>query len=153
MTRENKEVVFQRLAGTVSAVVRGLVVTGGVQGILAGAAFWTLGVPYPLFLGLLIAFLALIPIGGAVLVWLPSAAYLFFSGSWGKALTLFLWGALVISMVDNFLKPLLIGEKTKLPTLFLFLAILGGLVFYGFIGVFLGPVILALFLTFVPRLK
>lgn len=149
MTRENKEVVFQRLAGTVSAVVRGLVVTGGVQGILATAAFWTLGVPYPLFLGLLIAFLALIPIGGAVLVWLPSSAYLFFAGSWGKALTLFLWGALVISTVDNFLKPLLIGEKTKLPTLFLFLAILGGLVFYGFIGVFLGPVILALFLTLI----
>lgn len=149
MTRENKEVVFQRLSTTVSAVVRGLVVTGAVQAALAGSAFWALGVPFPVFLALLVGFLALVPIGGAILVWLPSAIYLFFSVSWVKALILFLWGGLVISTVDNFLKPLLIGEKTKLPTLFLFLAILGGLAFYGFIGVFLGPVMLALFLTLI----
>lgn len=149
MTRENKEMVFRRLATTVSAVVRGLVVTGGVQALLAGLAFSILGVPFPVFLALLIGFLALVPIGGAVLVWFPSAVYLFLSGSWVKALILFLWGALVISTVDNFLKPLLIGKETKLPTLFLFLAILGGLVFYGFIGVFLGPIMLALFLTLI----
>jgi len=149
MSQENKEVVFQRLATTVTAVVRGLVVTGGVQAVLAGFAFWILGVPFPVFLALLIAFLALVPVGGAVLVWLPSSAYLLMSGSWGKALALFLWGGLVISTVDNFLKPLLIGEKTKLPTLFLFLSILGGLAFYGFIGIFLGPVMLALFLTLI----
>lgn len=149
MTRENKEVVFRRLATTVSAVVRGLVVTGGVQALLAGLAFTILGVPFPVFLALLIGFLALVPIGGAVLVWFPSAVYLLLSGHWIKALILFLWGALVISTVDNFLKPLLIGKETKLPTLFLFLAILGGLVFYGFIGVFLGPIMLALFLTLI----
>lgn len=149
MTRENKDIVFSRLEVTVSAVVRGLVVTGGVQAILAGLAFWILGVPFPVFLALLVAFLALVPIGGAVVVWAPSAFYLFLSGSWVKALILFLWGALVISTVDNFLKPLLIGEKTHIPTLFLFLAILGGMSFYGLIGVFLGPVILAIFLTLI----
>lgn len=149
MTRENKEAVFNRLEVTVSAVVRGLVITGGVQAILAGLAFWILGVPFPVFLALLIAFLALVPIGGAVLVWAPSAFYLFLSGSWVKALILFLWGALVISTVDNLLKPILIGEKTKLPTLFLFLAILGGMAFYGLIGVFLGPIMLAIFLTLI----
>lgn len=149
MTRENKDIVFNRLEVTVSAVVRGLVVTGGVQAVLAGLAFWILGVPFPVFLALLVAFLALVPIGGAVVVWAPSAFYLFLSGSWVKALILFLWGALVISTVDNFLKPLLIGEKTHIPTLFLFLAILGGMSFYGLIGVFLGPVILAIFLTLI----
>ncbi len=149
MTKENKEFVFARLSTTVSAVVRGLVVTGGVQAVLAGLAFWILGVPFPLFLALLIAFLALVPVGGAILVWLPSAVYLYLNGHWGKSLILFLWGALVISTVDNFLKPLLIGEKTKLPTLFLFLSILGGLAYYGMIGVFLGPVMLALFLTLI----
>lgn len=149
MTRENKEAVFQRLEVTVSAVVRGLVVTGGVQAVLAGLAFWVLGVPFPVFLALLVAFLALVPIGGAVVVWAPSAFYLFLSGSWGRALILFLWGALVISTVDNFLKPILIGEKTRIPTLFLFLAILGGLTYYGLIGVFLGPIMLALFLTLI----
>jgi predicted PurR-regulated permease PerM len=149
MTRENKEAVFERLEVTVSAVVRGLVVTGGVQAVLAGLAFWILDVPFPVFLALLVAFLALVPIGGAVIVWGPSAFYLFLSGSWVKALILFLWGALVISTVDNFLKPILIGEKTRIPTLFLFLAILGGLTFYGLIGVFLGPIMLALFLTLI----
>lgn len=149
MTRENKEVVFRKLAVTVSAVVRGLVVTGGIQAILAGLAFWILGVPYPVFLALLIAFLAMFPIGGAVLVWLPSSGYLYFSGHWGKALILFLWGVLVISTADNILKPLLIGEKTKLPPLFLFLAIFGGLAFYGIIGIFLGPIMLALFLALI----
>jgi predicted PurR-regulated permease PerM len=149
MTRENKEAVFDRLEVTVSAVVRGLVVTGGVQAVLAGLAFWILGVPFPVFLALLVAFLALVPIGGAVVVWGPSAFYLFLSGSWVKALILFLWGALVISTVDNFLKPILIGEKTRIPTLFLFLAILGGLTYYGLIGVFLGPIMLAIFLTLI----
>lgn len=149
MTKENKEIVFDRLSVTVSAVVRGLVITGGVQAVLAGLAFWILGVPFPVFLALLIAFLAMVPIGGAVLVWLPSAVYLYLDGHWGRALILFLWGALVISTVDNFLKPLIIGEKTKLPTLFLFLSILGGMAFYGLIGVFLGPLMVALFLTLI----
>ncbi len=149
MSQENKEMVFGRLAQTVSAVVQGLAVTGVVQGVLAGLAFWILGVPFPVFFALLIAFMALFPIGGAALVWLPSSIYLALSGSWIKALILFIWGALVISTADNIIKPLVIGGKTNLPTLFLFLAILGGLVFYGFIGIFLGPIMLALFLTLI----
>lgn len=149
MSTENKEAVFARLSNTLSAVVQGLVVTGLVQAVLAGLAFWILRVPYPLFLALLTGFLALVPVGGAILVWLPCCLYLFGSGHWVKALILLIWGVLVISMVDNFLKPLLIGEKTKLPTLFLLLSILGGLSYYGFVGIFLGPVMLALFLTLV----
>lgn len=149
MSPEHKETILGRLEQTVTAVVRGIGITGITQGILAGLAFWALGVPYPVFLGFMTAFLAFFPIGGAVMIWLPSSFYLFFSDHWGKALALFLWGVLVISMVDNFLKPILIGEKVRLPTLFLFFSILGGLSFYGFIGVFLGPVILTLFLTLI----
>lgn len=149
MTSENKEMVFNRLGNTVSAVVRGLVVTALAQSLLAGAAFAILGVPFPVLLSLLVAFLALVPLGGAVIVWFPSAVYLFLIGSWGKALILFIWGAAVVSTVDNIIKPILIGERTKLPTLFLFLAILGGIAFYGFVGVFLGPIMLALFLTLI----
>lgn len=149
MTRENKEMVFGRLAATVSAVVRGVLATGVTQGVLGGLAFWVLGVPFPVFLGLLIGFFALVPIGGAVVVWLPSAVYLALSGHWGKGLILFIWGAVVISTADNIVKPLVIGGKSRLPTLFLFFAILGGLKFYGLIGIFLGPVMLALFLTLI----
>lgn len=149
MTSENKTVFFDRLSATVSAVVRGLVVTGAVQAVLAGAAFAILGVPFPVFLASLIGFLAFVPIGGAFLVWFPVVLYLGFSGHWGKAMVLFIWGTVVVSTIDNLLRPLIIGGKTKLPTLFLFLAILGGLAFYGMIGVFLGPIMLALFLTLV----
>ncbi len=149
MTLENKEKMFGRLSVTVSAVVRGLVVTAVVQAVLAGIAFLVLGVPFPVFLSFLVAFLAIVPIGGAVVVWLPSAIYLGLSGSWSKAIILFFWCALVVSTIDNIIKPLLIGDKTKIPTLFLFLAILGGLAYYGFIGVFLGPIFLSLFMTLI----
>ena len=149
MTRENKEVVFGRLSNTVSAVVRALVVTGVIQGLLAGLSFWVLQVPFPVFLSLLIAFLALVPIGGGVLVWIPAAIYLLVSVSWIKALILFLWGTVVVGTVDNIIRPWIIGEKVKIPTLFLLLSIVGGLSFYGFIGVFLGPVMLTLFFTLV----
>ncbi len=149
LPEKHKETVVGRLEETVSAVVRGVGITGLTQGVLAGLAFWVLGVPYPLFLSLLTAFLAFVPLGGAVMVWFPSALYLYFSDHTGRAVILFLWGVLVISMVDNFLKPMLIGEKVRLPVLFLFFAILGGLSYYGFIGVFLGPVVLTLFLTLI----
>ncbi|MBI2067611.1 MAG: AI-2E family transporter [Deltaproteobacteria bacterium] len=149
MSSEHKETVLGRIEETLSAVVRGVGLTGITQGILSGLAFWILGVPYPLFLGLLIAFLAFVPLGGAAMIWIPSSLYLYMEGSWGKALILFLWGTLVISMVDNFLKPYFIGERTKLPTVFLFFSILGGLSYYGFIGVFLGPLVLALFLSLI----
>jgi predicted PurR-regulated permease PerM len=149
MTHENKRMVFQKLSDTVTAVVHGLVITGGIQAVLGGLAFWVLGVPFPLFLAMLIAFLALVPIGGAILVWCPAAAYLFLSGHGIKGLILFIWGTVIVSMVDNVVKPLVISNKTNLPTLFLFLAILGGLSFYGLIGIFLGPIILALFLSLI----
>ena len=149
LSREHKEAILGRLEQTVSAVVRAVGVTGIVQGILSGLAFWALGVPYPLFLALFTGFLAFVPLGGAVLVWLPTSLYLFFTDHGIKALVLFVWGMGVISTVDNFLKPLIIGGRTRLPTLFLFLAILGGLHYYGFIGVFLGPLVLSLFLALI----
>jgi len=149
MSPENKGHILGRLEETVTAVVRGVGLTGVTQGALAGLAFWALGIPYPVFLALLIAFLAFLPIGGAAMVWIPASVYLFFGGHPVKALVLFIYGTLVISMVDNFLKPLLIGGKIRIPTLFLFFSILGGLSYYGFIGVFLGPVVLTLFLALI----
>ncbi|QQR81960.1 MAG: AI-2E family transporter [Deltaproteobacteria bacterium] len=149
MTAENKEKFFDRLLVTVSAIVRGLVVTAIVQAVLSGVAFALLGVPFAIFFSALIAFLALVPVGGAAFVWFPIALYLGFSGSWVKAIILMVWGGGVISLVDNILRPFLIGDKTKIPTLFLFLSILGGLSYYGVIGVFLGPIFLSLFIALV----
>jgi predicted PurR-regulated permease PerM len=149
MTPENKEKFFDRLLITVSAIVRGLVVTAAVQAVLSGIAFVILGVPFAIFFSALIAFLALVPIGGAAFVWFPIVIYLGLSGSWVKASVMLIWGGGVISMVDNILRPLLIGDRTQIPTLFLFLAILGGLSYYGVIGVFLGPIFLSLFIALI----
>ncbi len=153
MEPEHKEAIFIRLYETVSAVVQGMAVTAATQGFLAGVGFWFLGIPFAFFLGCASAFFSLLPIGGAAVIWIPCSLYLFFSGSWIKAAILLVYGTLIISGVDNILKPLIIGGRTRLPTLFLFFGILGGLQAYGFLGIFLGPVLLATLVAFVQVYK
>jgi predicted PurR-regulated permease PerM len=99
-------------------------------------------------LGFGAAFLSLIPFVGAAGVWVPCAAYLFYVGPTWARIFMVIWGIFVISLVDNFLKPLLIGEKARIPTFLLFFGILGGLKLYGFLGVILGPLLIGLLLTF-----
>lgn len=133
--------------GTVNAVFRGVIATAAVQAILAGLGFAATGAPAPVVLGSITMVAALIPFVGPVAVWLPVAIGLFVTGRPGAGIALFVWGALVVSLVDNFLRPYLIGRETRLPMLWLFLAILGGLRSFGFLGVLLGPAVLALFLA------
>jgi predicted PurR-regulated permease PerM len=149
MEPEHKEAIFVRLYETVSAVVQSMVVSAATQGLLAGAGFWLLGIPFAFFLGCASAFLSLLPIGGAAAVWVPCVFYLSLTSQWVKALVLLVYGVIIISGVDNIIKPLIIGGRTRLSTLFLFLGILGGLQAYGFLGLFLGPVLLATIVTFV----
>jgi predicted PurR-regulated permease PerM len=153
MEPEHKEAVFQRFYETVSAVVQGMVATAVAQGILAGIGFWALGMQFSFFLACASALLSFQPFGGAAVVWVPCVLYLGFSGSWVKAVILLVYGSLIISGADNVLKPLIIGGRTKLPTLFLFFGILGGLQAYGFLGIFLGPVVLATIMAFVNIYK
>ena len=103
--------------------------------------------PFAILLGVATAFTALLPIGGSTLVWLPTAVYLYFQGPLWSALALFLWGALIVGTIDNVLKPLLIGSRLRIPILFLFFSILGGLRLFGVIGLILGPVLFALLLA------
>lgn len=146
---ENKKEIFRQLDDTFNAVLRGQLVTALVQAVIAGIAFWTLGLPAPAFFAALTFFVALIPIFGAATVWFPFVVYLLLLGQYGKAAALFLVGALIISLVDNVLKPILIGEKTKLPYFLLFLGILGGLQAYGFMGLFLAPAVLSVFFVLI----
>jgi predicted PurR-regulated permease PerM len=117
--------------------------------VLTWIALWALGLPYTAFLGVLAGFLSLVPFVGAAGVWVPCTIYLFASGQVVRAFILLAYGSLVISMVDNVLRPLLIGGQTRLPTLFLFFGILGGVQVYGVLGIFLGPVLLAIVVAFV----
>lgn len=149
MEPEHKEAIFVRLYETVSAVVQSMAVTGVTQGLLSWIGFWLLGIPFAFFLGSVAAFFSLLPIGGAAAVWVPCVLYLFLTSQWMKAVVLLVYGAVIISGVDNILKPLIIGGRTRLPTLFLVLGILGGLQAYGFLGIFLGPVLLATIVAFV----
>ena len=143
----HKEKIFSRLDLTITAVVKGMVITAIVQGLLAGLAYAVLNVPVPVFLMALTILLAPLPFGGTTLIWGPVAAYLFWTGPMWKGIAMLAWGAGVVTTVDNVLKPLLIGQGAKLPVLFLFFSILGGLAAYGLIGLFLGPILLAILIT------
>jgi predicted PurR-regulated permease PerM len=149
LEEQNKRPIFRRINETLSAVIRGQILTSFTQAVVAGTAFWLLGLPIPIFFGALIFIAGMIPVVGASSVWLPLAFYLLIVQEYVRAGILFVFGFLVISLIDNFMKPALIGEKTKLPYFLLCFGILGGLKVYGIIGIFLAPVVLSLFFVLV----
>ena len=105
--------------------------------------FWILGLPAPMFFGAAMALFAMLPIVGTSLVWGPAAIYLLIHGSWVKALVLAAWGALVVSLIDNLLYPILVAGELRIHTLGILVSVFGGLIVFGVAGVVLGPVILA----------
>ena len=139
--------IFLRTREVIGASVHGVLVISMIQGALGGIAFYALGLPSAVLWSVAMMFLSLIPLTGAFIVWIPAAIYLAVSGAWIKALLLTLWGVLVIGLVDNFLRPRLVGGRAKLHELFIFFAVLGGLQVFGLIGIVLGPVVLAIALA------
>ena len=139
-----KTEILDTLDQTVVAVVRGTLLTAVAQGFVAGMTYWLLGIPFPLLLGALSGLLSLLPVGGTAFVWGPAAVYLFISGAIGKALVLVAVGAGIVGLMDNVLHPFLVGTGVDLPLIVLFFASLGGLAYFGFIGLFLGPIVVGL---------
>lgn len=125
MKDEQKDEIFKKFYDTLNAVILGVMVTAAIQGILQGLFFWILGISYSVLGGVLTFLFALIPIAGAVIVWLPVGLYLVFTGSIYTGIAVLIFGGLVVSSVDNFLKPMIIGGKVKHSTLFLVLTIFG----------------------------
>jgi predicted PurR-regulated permease PerM len=146
--KNHKQSIMEKLGNTFSAVLNGLFLVALLQGFMTGLGFFIFGVPYGIFWGFLAMIAALLPFGGTALIWIPGALYLFLKGSTLKAVLLAVWGALFVSTPDNFLKPILIGRKAKLPTFFLFLGILGGIHVYGILGVLFGPLVVTLLTAF-----
>jgi predicted PurR-regulated permease PerM len=140
---ERGEHLMQVARETIKGVVYGIIGTAFAQGILTGFGLWLAGVPGPFFLGLLACFVAILP-GGAPAVWLPAAIWLFYVGQTGWGVFMLAWGALVVGSVDNVIKPYLIGRGSALPLLLVFLGMFGGAMAFGFLGLFLGPTILAI---------
>lgn len=144
---ERERLLLSKFAETARATVKGNLIIGVVQGTLGGLIFWALGLPNAWLWGVVMAVLSLIPLLGAGIVWAPAAIYLFAMGSWGKGIVLAVFGVLVIGLVDNFLRPILVGRDTKLPDYVVLLSTLGGLALFGINGFVVGPLIAALFVA------
>ena len=144
MDQEHQERLFKNIVDAILAVVHGSLVVAMVQGFLAGLAYWAFGVPFPVLWGVVTAFVALLPVGGSTLVSIPAGIYLFVQGETLKGVLLLAWCLGLVGTIDNVLKPVLIGNRLGLPVLFLFFGILGGLAFFGALGIILGPVVFAL---------
>lgn len=130
------------IVNTTRSVVFGIVGSAAGQGIVALIGFWIAGVPGALTLGIAVFVLSAVPIGPP-LVWGPAACWLYYKGEVGMAIFLVLWGSLAVSSVDNFLKPLLISKGASLPLSLIYLGVFGGIIAFGFMGIILGPVVIA----------
>jgi predicted PurR-regulated permease PerM len=147
MDATNKDAILHRFSDTLSAVVLGSVMTALAQGVLGGLAYWALGVPFAVLLAGATAFLSLLPYGGPM-VWVGVVIYFGIEGDYVRAAIMAAWGVLAIGSADNVIRPLIIGGRTQIPTVLLFFGILGGLQVYGFLGMFLGPAIIAILVAF-----
>lgn len=146
---KRKERLNRHLQEVTRAVVFGTVVTALVQGALLGVGFRITGVPSPLVFGVIAAVASFIPFVGTGLVWAPATIYLYAQGAGWKTVFLLVWSIVVVGSADNVLRPLLVSGKAQMSTLTVLFGVLGGLAAFGFIGLFVGPVILALVLTLI----
>ena len=137
---------LMEIGATTQAVLYGLVIAALAQGLLAGLGYWAAGVRAPALLGALTAVMALIPFGPPV-VWCPIGIWLVLTGHTLAGIGLLLWGTLVVSWIDNLMRPLVISTATRIPFLLVMFSVLGGIVAFGLVGLFLGPVIIAILLA------
>ena len=141
------QALLDKFTAVVRATVKGNIVIAVIQGTIGGVAFWLLGIKGALLWGVLMTFLSLLPAVGSALVWVPTAGYLLLAGSPWKALVLVVVGVLVIGLVDNLLRPQLVGKDTRLPDYVVLVSTIGGLSLFGINGFIIGPLIAALFLV------
>lgn len=139
--------ILRVASDTIFATVYGKVMVGIVQGLLGGLMFWWLDLPAAWFWAIVMGILSIIPLLGPPLVWAPAALLLLLDGQWGQAVLLVLWGAAVVGLADNLLYPILVGRYLRLHTVPLLVALIGGVVVFGAVGFFLGPVVLAITLA------
>ena len=141
--RTRTEALLLRIRDVVHASMYGVVAIATIQGVLCGGMFWLLGIPGAALWGLVTMFASTVPFVGTAAVWVPGTVYLVVSGSWPKAIVLAVWGAAVVSSVDNLLRPKLVAGRVRLSGVAMFVAMLGGLQAFGALGIILGPVLFA----------
>jgi predicted PurR-regulated permease PerM len=141
LREDETDELLDRVGNTIFATALGRLTIAVIQGVLAGLAFWVLGVPGVILWAFTLTACAMIPAFGAFLVWGPVAIYLGLTGHWGKAALLAIWGGFIVSTIDNILYPVLIGSHLRAHTATILLSILGGIAVFGPIGIILGPVV------------
>jgi predicted PurR-regulated permease PerM len=147
LNAQRKAILFGKFITVIRATVKGNVLVAATQGLLGGLIFWILGVQGALLWAVLMGLLSLLPAVGAGLIWLPVALYFVAIGDLTSGLILIAYGVLVIGMVDNVLRPILVGKDTKMPDYLVLVSTLGGMAMFGLNGFVIGPLIAALFMA------
>ncbi len=149
LSEDEKDMFFSRTKKLLNSVIFGILLTVAIQAVLGGIGWWFVGLGSPAFFGMLMFFFGMFPAGTSV-VWIPGGIYLILSGDVKGGIILLVWGAAVVGTVDNLLRPFLIsggkGKDEEIPTLLVILGLFGGVIKWGFLGIFLGPLILVLFI-------
>ena len=145
--RSRTSFLVHRMDSVLQAVLAGTLLTAILQGLLGGIGFAVFGLPSPVVFGAMMAVFSLLPVGGTAFVWLPASVVLAAQGSWGRGIGLALWGILIVGLADNWFKPMIISGRSDLNTLPVFFGVLGGLAAFGFLGLFVGPLVIALGIT------
>lgn len=153
LTGEQSARLVSRISETIVASIYGGIAVGLAQGLLTGVAFWILGFASPVLWGLAAALASLIPVVGTGLVWAPAAAVLALGGHWLKALILLGWGAAVVAQIDAVVRPYIVSSRAKMHNLLIFFALLGGVKAFGFMGIFIGPVIVSVTIVLLDMLR
>lgn len=153
LTPEQSARLISRINETIVASVYGGIAVGLAQGLLTAAAFWILGLSSPVLWGLVTALASLIPVAGTGLVWGPAAVVLAFGGHWVKALILLGWGIAVVAQIDAVVRPYIVSGRAKMHNLLIFFALLGGVKAFGFMGIFIGPVIVSITIALLAMLR
>ena len=153
LTVEQVDITFKRLREVIYATMYGGVVIAILQGVLGGIMFWIFDISSPVFWGAVMALLSIIPIVGAFVVYVPAGIVLMIGGSFVKGFLIIGIGIIIISQVDNVLRPLMISGRTSIHPLLLFFSILGGISLFGLLGLILGPLIAAVFITLLQILE
>ncbi|MEN0045878.1 MAG: AI-2E family transporter [Bacteroidota bacterium] len=143
---EQEWTLLRRFESVARATVKGSLLVALVQGAIGGLLFWIVGIPAAFLWGILMVLMSLLPIGSA-LIWFPAAVILLIQGEIGRGIAVILVGAFLIGLVDNLLRPRLVGQDTKMPDYLILLSTLGGLAWFGLSGFVIGPIIAALFVT------
>ena len=144
---EYKERLFKRVGNVSYAILYGHVVTALIQGVVGTIGLLIIGVKSALLWGLVMMIFALVPFVGTPIVWIPLGLIEFISGNPAKGILVLLYGALVISSIDNIIKPRIIGKKAQVHPVLILLGVLGGIKMFGFVGLMFGPLLLALLLV------